>query len=172
MRRLTARRERIARAGSGVGFAVALCLSIAGCATPPQARFTGALKPGGFVFAPSAPGEGDLQALVAERLSADGLHPSPAASADYIVYIGASAPPASVGVYLPDAKAPQAPPADWTVDPAHGKKRRLQILVLNRLTGAAVFDGAATLTGPGRKAKSALPRLVDAALGVTPTVKP
>ncbi len=143
---------------------------LAACASLPTAQVSGGLKPGGFAFAePDGADQGALQTLVAERLSGKGLKPAPSASAaDYIVYLGVSRLPIKAGLYLPDAKTPQAPPGDdWLVDPRKGKKIHLQIVVLDRASGKAVFDGGATLTGPGRHAKTALPELVDAALGLT-----
>jgi hypothetical protein len=140
---------------------------LAACASLPTAQVSGGLKPGGFAFAqPDGTDQGALQALVAERLSDKGLKPAPSAAADYIVYLGVSSLPINAGLYLPDAKTPQAPPGDWLINPRKGKKLHLQIVVLDRSSGKAVFDGGATLTGPGRHAKTALPELVDAALGL------
>jgi hypothetical protein len=153
--------------------ALASAALLAACATAPTAQVSGGLKPGGFAFAQAGEADqGALRSLVAERLSSHGLTPAPAASADYIVYLGFSALPIKAGLYLPDAKTPQAPPGDWLIDPGKGKKLHLQIVVLDRASGQAVFDGGATLTGPGRHAKTALPQLVDAALGAGPSAKP
>ena len=146
--------------------AAALSL-LAGCATGAGLttdRLDGGLKAGGFAFAdPGAAQPAGLQDLVARRLQQGGLTPAPAASADYVVYVGLSALPIKTGVYLPEAKAPQAPPSVWSVDPRNGKKLHLEVAVLERATGKTVFDGAATLTGLARHDASALPDLVQAA---------
>jgi hypothetical protein len=167
------------RAGVGrVTTAKAICAMLltgllAACASLPEAKVSGVLKPGGFAFADAGGVEqGPVQALVAQRLSDKGLTPAPAASADYIVYLGLSDLPVKAGVYLPDAKTPQAPPGEWLADPRHGKKLHLQIVVLERAGGKTVFDGGATLAGRGRNSKKALPELVDFALGVAPGPKP
>jgi hypothetical protein len=160
------------RMGKRIGV-VFLSGCLAACASLPTARVSGALAPGGYAFSETAASDqGQLRTLVAERLSADGLHPAAPATADYIVYLGYSAVPVQAGLYMPPATAPQGPPGDWVVDPRNGKKMHLQVVVIERAGGKVVFDGGATLTGPGRKAKTALPQLVDAALGVGPSAKP
>ena len=144
---------------------------LAACASLPVGHAAGALRPGGFAYADAgAVQPAELQALVTGRLQRDGLRPVPAASADYLVYVGFSSLPVDAGVYLPDAKTPQAPPnADgWTVDPRRGKKLHLEVVVLERAGGKTMFDGSATLTGPGRHAAGALPQLVSAAFGDKP----
>ena len=148
---------------------VAALSLLAGCATNAGLttdRLDGGLKAGGFAFAdPVAAQPAGLQDLVARKLQQGGLTPAPAASADYLVYVGLSALPIKTGVYLPDAKAPQAPPTVWNVDPRNGKKLHLEVAVLERTSGKTVFDGSATLTGLARHDSSALPDLVQAAFG-------
>ena len=154
-------------------FAMTLAGLVGACASLPVAKVSGGLSPGGFAFADAAGiGQDPVQSLVAERLADKGLKPASAAAADYIVYLGLSDLPVKAGLYLPDAKTPQAPPGDWLVDPRHGQKLHLQIVVLERASGKTVFDGGATLSGRGRTSKKALPELVDAALGVAPGAKP
>jgi|GEM_PF-2604475 hypothetical protein len=141
----------------------------AGCATLPQGNTLGALKRGGFAYADAGVADqSQLQSLVAARLASRGLTLAPTAGADYIVYLGLSALPARAGLYRPDPRALQTPPRDWVVDPHKGKKLHLDIVVLDRASGAQVFEGGATLTGPGRHDPAALTRLIDAALGETP----
>ena len=153
--------------------AVVLSGCLAACASLPTAKVSGVLAPGGYAFSETGASQSaPLRALVAERLSVKGLHPAAPAAADYIVYIGLSALPVGAGLYLPDVKTPQGPPVDWVVDPRNGKKMHLQVVVIERADGKIVFDGASTLTGPGRKTKTALPQLVDAALGVRPSARP
>ena len=152
---------------------VALFGLLAACASLPEAKLSGGLSPGGFAFADAgAVAQDPVQALVAQRLADKGLKPASPASAEYIVYLGLSDLPSKAGIYLPDAKTPQAPPSDWVADPRHGQKLHLQVVVLERSTGKTVFDGGATLAGRGRTSKKALPELVDAALGVKPANKP